>query len=216
MGGLMRGRPELDLEIGLWQAGAELVAGLDEAGRGALAGPVVAGAVVLPALPDRLAERLSEVLDSKRLSHHQRLRAFRQVRLTARAWSAGAASHQEVDSIGLLPATRLAMTRALARLRAQPVYLLIDYLLLPEDERPQTSIAHGEDRSLSIAAASIVAKVTRDRWMSALGVSYPGYELARHKGYATECHRLALQRLGPSPVHRYSCAPVAACLAGSR
>jgi ribonuclease HII len=199
----------LELELGLWKAGVTLVAGLDEAGRGALAGPVVAAAVVLPTNQRQLEDGLTGVLDSKKLSHPQRLEAMRQIRGTALAWSAGAASHHEIDALGLLPATRLAMTRALSRLRLQPAHLLIDYLLLPEDERPQTSLAYGEDRSLSIAAASIVAKVTRDRWMSALSASYPGYELGRHKGYATELHRQALQRLGPSPVHRTSYAPVA-------
>lgn len=205
-------QPHLGYELELHNSGLTTVAGLDEAGRGALAGPVVAAALILPLDDPHLIDRLAMVRDSKELSASQREQALGVIERLALVWGCGVASHLEVDELGLLPATRLAMTRALAALSIAPHYLLIDHLILREDERPQTALVHGDRISLSIAAASIIAKVTRDRQMVALGAEYPGYGLAQHKGYGTMAHRQALARLGPSPIHRLSYQPVAAAM----
>lgn len=208
-----RNDPTLTFELSLYRAGLSLVAGLDEAGRGALAGPVTAAAVILP-LEDHepVLGGLEGVRDSKLMTPAQRERALHTICELALGWSVGSASPKEIDSMGLVPATRLAMARALAELPLSPEYLLLDYMLLPDDERPQTALVRGDRRSLSIAAASVVAKVSRDEEMVALGERYPDYDLAQHKGYGTADHRAALERLGPTPVHRRSYAPVAAAL----
>lgn len=206
------GRPGLEFELPLRQAGIMNIAGIDEAGRGALAGPVTAAAVILPAAEEATLHALREVRDSKQMSPAQRERTFDVIKSVALCWAVAAAGPDEVDSLGLLPATRLAMRRALAGLRVPPDYLLLDHVVLTEDERPQTALVKGDSRSLSIAAASVLAKVQRDRAMIALEDSYPGYGFARHKGYGTAEHRAALQQLGPAPIHRRSYAPVAAVL----
>ena len=206
-------RPDLQLEMALFTGGIRHIAGIDEAGRGALAGPVVAAAVILPLeLPD-LANTLHEVHDSKQLSPKVRQRAYDSIHRTARAISVGSATSNEVDELGLLPATRLAMSRAVAILQPQPQHLLLDYMLLPEQETTQTSQAKADSKSLSVAAASVIAKVTRDRWMVECDKKYPGYDFSQHKGYGTVHHRQVLSQLGPSPVHRLSYAPVAASVA---
>lgn len=202
--------PTLDFETPLHSAGMEHIAGLDEAGRGALAGPVMAAAVMLPLDNPSALKRLAGVRDSKLLSPAQRETALEVILEVAVCWATGSASPQEIDTIGLLPATRKAMLRALAGLSEVPEHLLIDHLLLPEDERPQTALVKGDRRSLTIAAASVVAKVLRDRKMVDLDSRFPGYEFASNKGYGTRQHRSALQRLGPAPVHRRSYEPVAA------
>lgn len=204
--------PDLHLELGLHQSGFARIVGLDEAGRGAWAGPVVAGAVILPIQDDRLPQRLDGVHDSKQLTAPQRERACTRIQRLARAWALGKADAEEIDRLGLLPATRLAMQRALEGLGFEPDYLLLDYLLLPENPAPQTALPHGDARTLSIAAASILAKVHRDRIMLDLDQAFPGYGFARHKGYGTPDHRRALRELGPCPIHRYSYSPVAAAL----
>ncbi len=205
--------PTLTFELSLHRAGVTLVAGLDEAGRGALAGPVTAAAVILPLDGEGAAlGPLDGVRDSKLMTPAQRERALQKICDLALSWAVGSASSLEVDSLGLLPATRLAMARALAELSPSPEYLLLDYLLLPNDDRHQTALVKGDRLSLTIAAASVVAKVWRDREMIALEDRYPGYGLAQHKGYGTTDHRVALKRLGPTPVHRRSYAPVAAAL----
>ncbi len=188
------------------------IAGLDEAGRGALAGPVVAAAVILPLARADLEERLSEVRDSKLMTARQREINLVQILDLCRASATGSASPFEIDSMGLIAATRLAMMRALGQLGLAPAHLLLDYMLLPECELPQTSIAHGDARCLSISAASVLAKVSRDRIMRALDQRYPGYGFARHKGYGTHAHNLALRANGPCEIHRRSYAPVAASL----
>lgn len=205
--------PSLTFELSLHRAGLGLVAGLDEAGRGALAGPVTAAAVILP-LDDQgtVLGALEGVRDSKQMTPDQRERALKAICDLALGWAVGSASPGEIDTLGLVPATRRAMARALAELSLAPEYLLLDYLLLPGDDRPQTALVRGDRRSLTIAAASVVAKVTRDKEMVALEDRYPGYGLAQHKGYGTADHRAALERLGPTPVHRKSYAPVAASL----
>ena len=200
--------PTLDYERLWWDAGFRRVAGLDEAGRGAWAGPVVAAAVILPADQPDLLRRLAGVRDSKMLSPARREALLAVICEAALAWGVGLAPAAEIDQIGIVPATRAAMLRALERLSPAADALLIDYLTLPQSDLPQRSLPKGDARVLSIAAASIVAKVSRDRMMVALDDELPGYGFARHKGYGTAAHRAALARLGPSRVHRRSFAPL--------
>lgn len=200
--------PDLHFEQALWAGGALAVAGLDEAGRGAWAGPVCAGAVMLPPEDGSLCARLAGVRDSKQMTPRQREYWAGVIRAGARAWGVGFAGPGEIDTLGILPATRLAMHRALAQLPAPPQHLLLDALRLPGLHLPQTALIKGDARSLSIAAASVLAKTARDALMTALEELYPGYGFAAHKGYGTAAHQSALQCLGPSPVHRRSFAPV--------
>ncbi len=193
-------------EMRLWSEG-KVVAGLDEAGRGAWAGPVVAAAVILPPDPDLLAEALAGVDDSKRLSSAARDRLYDRIRAVA-ATAVGVVSPEVIDEIGILNATYRAMQAALAALPQQPDALLIDYIPRPLGDWPQQRLVRGEQASLSIAAASIIAKVHRDRLMAALDAQYPGYGFARHKGYGTRQHRRALDALGPCAIHRQSWAPI--------
>lgn len=199
--------PDLTFESPLWQAGLRWVAGLDEAGRGAWAGPVSAGAVILPPDP-AVARALSGVRDSKQMSAAQRARWAELIREWALAWGVGFASNAEIDALGILPATRLAMRRALERLSLQPAHLLLDALRLPEVDVPQTALIKGDRRALSIAAASVLAKTERDAWMVELEDQFPGYQFARHKGYGTRAHQAALCQLGACPAHRQSFSPV--------
>ncbi len=200
--------PDLREEIALYTKGYHHIAGLDEAGRGSWAGPVVAGAVILPVDQPNLAQHLEGVRDSKQLTPRQRDHLYEVIRCAALAVGVGIVPPDMIDELGIVPATRQAMRLAIAQLNPLPDFLLIDYLHLPEVSIPQKSITNGDTLSLSIAAASIVAKVTRDRWMVQLDNRYPGYGFAQHKGYGTRQHREALARLGPSPVHRLSYAPV--------
>jgi len=193
--------PDLRLEKIFWKSGLANIGGMDEAGRGALAGPVTVGAVILPNLP-RLSRTLSGVRDSKQMTPRQRDRWAVTIREIARAWSLGWASSEEIDSIGIAAATRLAAERALASLPILPDHLLTDFNLKPETNLPLTSIVKGDQKSLSIAAASILAKTARDALMCELDAQYPGYGLAKHKGYGTAIHRAAIERLGHSPIHR--------------
>lgn len=195
--------PGLRLEQDLWAQGIRYVGGMDEAGRGALAGPVSAAVVVLPADP-AIKTPLSRVRDSKLLTPAERERAARAVRECAVAWGVGYALAAEIDEGGILPATRLAMLRAVGSLPLLPEYLLLDYIYWPGLTSPHLVIPKGEWHSLSIAAASVIAKTERDRLMVELDGRYPGYGLARHKGYGTESHRQAIRRLGPSAEHRRS------------
>lgn len=202
--------PDLRFESALWQAGIQSVAGLDEAGRGAWAGPVSAAAVILPSDP-HISDLLSDVRDSKQMLPAQRDFWAAQIRVRALAWSVGLASNQEIDRLGIVPATRLAMRRALALLPLAPLHLLIDALLLKELPVAQTALIKGDARSLSIAAASVLAKTARDTLMVQYEMLYPGYGFARHKGYGTAVHWSALQQIGPTPIHRASFVPVARC-----
>lgn len=185
------------------------LAGLDEAGRGAWAGPVAAAAVILPA-DLRLPERLAGVRDSKQMTPRQRERWAVEIRSTAFCWGVGLAGHEEIDSLGVVAATRLAMQRALAQLALSAQHLLIDALRLPAVELPQSVLIKGDARSLSIAAASVLAKTARDALMQELDEQFPGYGFGRHKGYGTAAHRAALERQGPCPSHRLSFAPLKA------
>jgi ribonuclease HII len=200
--------PDLEQERELWEAGCRRVAGLDEAGRGAWAGPVVAAAVVLPAERSDLSEILRGVNDSKQLNPRQREALLPVICETALAVGVGMTSAQYIDAQGIVAATREAMRLALANLYVTCDYLLVDALTLPAVHVPQRALVKGDARVLSIAAASIVAKVTRDRWMVALDEEQPGYGFAAHKGYGTAVHRAALQRFGPCAAHRMSFAPL--------
>jgi ribonuclease HII len=207
--GLLPPAPNISFEKKLWEAGINHVAGIDEVGRGALAGPVVAAAVILPPQPS-IVEKLDGLKDSKQLTTSQRDEWAECLRNIALSWGIGIASHAEIDQQGIVPATRLAAQRAMAISKMDPEHLLLDYLFLPDDETPQTNLIKGDERSLSIAGASILAKTARDGLLIALESEYPGYRFADHKGYATSQHLEALDRLGPSPIHRISFAPIKA------
>ena len=205
----MAPEPHLEHELALHHQGHHLIAGVDEAGRGALAGPVVAAAVILPLDdPDALLAALHQVRDSKLLSPHHREQLFETIRHTAIAVGVAAVSPLLIDVLGIARAARLAMREAVVRLSCKPDFLLVDGFELTDSPAPQRAIIQGDRQSLSIAAASIVAKVSRDRMMIELDDRYPGYGLARHKGYGTRDHRLALHERGPSLIHRFSYAPV--------
>jgi ribonuclease HII len=199
--------PDLSLELPLWAAGVRLVAGVDEAGRGALAGPVSAGALILPPDPG-LGLALEGVRDSKELTPAERSIWAGRLRQVAVAWGVGLASSAEIDALGIVPATQLAAQRALEAMELPAEHLLLDYIFLPEVPLPQTALIKGDARSLSIAGASILAKTTRDAFMRELEASYPGYGFPAHKGYCTPAHLEALLRLGPTPIHRNSFSPV--------
>jgi ribonuclease HII len=179
--------------------GFAAVAGLDEVGRGALCGPVVAGAVVLGPGFDSTG-----LDDSKRLTARQREALSERIRAGARAFAVAAAEPREIDRFNILRATHLAMRRAIAALGAAPDLLLVDAISIPGVPIPQRPIVKGDAVSVSIAAASIVAKVFRDALMCELDERHPGYGLASNMGYASEDHRDALRRMGPSPAHRRS------------
>jgi len=200
-------KPNLKYEKQLWGEGFRIVAGLDEAGRGAWAGPVYAAAVVLPT-DTRVIKLLSGVQDSKRMTPLQRNRWQGCIQSAAISWTIGSATHQEIDKLGIVPATRLAMQRAIDEMVYEPTYLLVDYIQISGCACPQISLTKGDCRSLSIAAASVLAKTARDAYMVELDQRFPGYGFARHKGYGTRQHHAALAKLGPCPVHRYSFRPI--------
>ena len=199
--------PDLSFERTLWKEGLFLIAGIDEAGRGCLAGPVAAAAVVLPQT-DGLLDLFSGIRDSKQLSREGREKQQKIIEENCPAWGVGLASNVEIDQYGIVPATRLAVDRALGDLDQEPDHLLVDYLVLPNNPLPQTRLVKGDARSLSIAAASILAKTHRDRLMISLSEKYPEYGLATNKGYGTAAHRAAIHKFGPSPLHRMSFAPL--------
>ncbi|HEU4753561.1 MAG TPA: ribonuclease HII [Armatimonadota bacterium] len=195
--------PGWDWERRARAEGWERVAGVDEAGRGPLAGPVVAAAVILP--PGRELEGLR---DSKCLPLSARERLYDCIVDDALGWAVEAVAPEEIDRVNILRATHLAMARALASLDPPPHGALVDGLPVRDLGCPHHAIVDGDALCCSIAAASILAKVTRDRLMVELDAQYPGYGFARHKGYGTPEHLLALRRLGPSPCHRRSFRPV--------
>ncbi len=207
---MTRNNPTLDREAKLIRAGHTRIAGIDEAGRGAWAGPVVAAAVILNLLE---ASSLQQVNDSKKLTPRQRDKLYPLVIEHCVAYGIGLGSVEEIDSIGILPATRLAMQRAVNALSPQPDALIIDAVRLPQVNKPQLVFNFADSISLSVAAASILAKVSRDRLLIDLGAQYPAYQFARHKGYGTRIHRAALQSVGPCDVHRKSFRPISALLA---
>ena len=183
----------------LRQQGYQRIAGIDEAGRGALAGPVVAAAVILPA-----DCQLSGVIDSKQLTPKKRAELFDEIRCTAVAVGVGCVDNREIDRINILQATMGAMAQAIAQITPAPDYALVDGTHLPEIFLPAEAIPKGDTLIQSIAAASIIAKVTRDRLMIDFDETYPGYGFQAHKGYGTVLHRQAIAQLGPCPIHRRS------------
>jgi len=195
--------PGLHFEQALWQKGIMYVAGIDEAGRGAWAGPVMAGAVILPG-DACLAEKLSGVRDSKKMTARQRERWAPVIQSTALAWALGMCSAAEIDQIGILPANRLAMARAIDGLALFPEYHLFDFIHWKDCPYTGEKLVKGEQQSLSIAAASVLAKTARDELMRAFEFEYPGYGFARHKGYGTAAHHAAIQSFGLSEIHRKS------------
>ncbi len=198
----------LRFELELWEAGCRLIAGVDEAGMAPLAGPVVAAAVVLPH-----SYRLPGLDDSKKIPGEARREKLAvQIKRDARCWSVGRAEVDEIDSLNIYRAGLLAMKRAVDGLTLRPDFLLVDARTIPGCEIRQRGIIHGDALSASIAAASIIAKTTRDAFMIDLDRIYSGYAFASHKGYPTPEHLRLLKKLGVSPVHRRSFAPVRAAL----
>lgn len=186
-----------------------MVAGIDEAGRGAIAGPVFAAAVILPLDEPEKLHQLSDVNDSKRLSAEKREELYRRIMDNALTHGIGSTSAAEIDSLGIIPANHKAMEMALGQLKPAAQYLLLDGReRLKNVNIPQRSVIHGDRISLSIAAASILAKVSRDRHMLSLDWRYPGYDFRRHKGYCTAAHVASLASRGPSEVHRHSFRPI--------
>lgn len=194
-------------EQALWTAGTTVVAGVDEAGMSPLAGPVCAAAVVF-----RPGSRLAEVDDSKKLDARARERLALEIRATAVAWAVGWASAEEIDTINIYWAGLLAMRRAVEGLDVVPQHLLIDARRLKDVPIPQERIVKGDARSLSIAAASILAKTSRDALMKELDEQHPGYGFAKHKGYPVKEHLAALEKLGACAIHRRSFGPVRVAL----
>jgi ribonuclease HII len=196
-------------ETDLWDSGVSHIAGVDEAGRGPLAGPVVAAAVVLPR---ELGIR--GIDDSKKLTPERREALYEGIMCEAVAVGVGSSSQRLIDEVNILNATFAAMREAIGKISPPPGHVLVDGRDIPDLELPQTGIPNGDGLSTAIAAASIVAKVTRDRLMVELDSKYPGYGLARHKGYGTADHLSAITRLGPCEIHRRSFRVVAAMAGG--
>jgi ribonuclease HII len=200
--------PNLQKEIALLEQGYRSVAGLDEAGRGAWAGPVVAAAVILPVAQSDLTQILDGLHDSKKLVVNKREKFFGLIQKTALAVGVGIAPPKLVDEINVVEATRYAMQQALENLNVCPNYLLLDHLQLPAVNLPQDAFPKADSLSLTVAAASVIAKVTRDRLMVELSQKYPVYGFDHHKGYGTQVHRAALTKQGPCPIHRLSYKPL--------
>lgn len=186
-----------EFEQELYAQGVKLICGIDEAGRGPLAGPVCAAAVILP--PDLQIPGLN---DSKKLTDKRRRELMPIIQQQAIAWGIGFASHEEIDEINILQATFLAMERALAQLEIRPDFALIDGNRQKDFGLPVKTIVKGDSRSANIAAASVLAKVTRDDLMEKMALEYPEYGFEIHKGYGTKAHYAALTEYGPSPIHR--------------
>jgi ribonuclease HII len=204
---LIPAAPNFEFERGLWEVGIRFVAGIDEAGRGALAGPVAVGVVIFSP-GDSLHTSLQGLRDSKQMTPAQRAKWAILLQDFALSWGVAFAAHDEIDRLGIVPATQLAAERALQECTCQADHLLLDYLFLPDSDIPQTKLVKGDQRSLSVAGASVLAKTSRDAYMVDLDQSVPGYRFTEHKGYGTHQHLAAIERLGPSPIHRTSFAPV--------
>jgi ribonuclease HII len=192
-------------ERAAWEAGAHYLCGIDEVGRGPLAGPVVACAVVI-----ERPLRLRFLNDSKQVTELRRAQLDTDIRQAAVCVSLGWVDSEEIDRINILAATKLAMSRAIAGLSQAPCRVLVDALSIPGCPYPQQPIVGGDRKSAVIAASSIIAKVARDAYMTEIDALYPGYGFAEHKGYSTAAHFAALDRLGPCPIHRRSFMPVVA------
>jgi ribonuclease HII len=195
--------PTFKEERELLAKGFSIVAGVDEAGCGCWAGPVYAAAVILP-----FDSRIGLVRDSKTLSLEQRERVAARVKEEAAAWAVGSASPAEIDTLNIRGAGALAMRRAVEALAMVPQFVIVDAFRIPGLLMPQKAVIQGDLRVKSVAAASVIAKVSRDIEMARLDAEHPGYGFASHKGYGTKAHQAALAELGPSPIHRLSYAPV--------
>ena len=198
--------PTYKEEACLLKRGFNLIAGVDEAGRGPLAGPVIAGVAMLS--PNPCGKWVSLVRDSKLMTRLRREEAFEYLSNNALSIASGVSSPNEIDRLGIVPAIQLAVKRAIQSMVLQPQFLLMDAFPIPTIQIPQKPIVHGDTLCFSIAAASIIAKVTRDRLMDEQDALYPEYGFTKHKGYATKDHIRLLEKHGPSPIHRYSFAPI--------
>lgn len=196
--------PTLDFEKKQWQHGCQTVAGLDEAGRGALAGPLYAAVVVLPADDMDLEKNLFGVRDSKQMTAFEREQMAPIIKSVALDFAVAWVEAIEIDNLGMAKAGRLVFQRAINGLRQPPAYLLIDYFNLPEVKIPQTSLVKGDQRSMSIACASVLAKQARDQYMLEVSVEHPGYHFGQNKGYGSPEHLQAIEELGLCPLHRHS------------
>ncbi|MFC1622678.1 ribonuclease HII [Patescibacteria group bacterium] len=196
-------RPTLKYENQLFKQGYEVIAGLDEAGRGALAGPLVAGAVILN--PNY---KIKHLRDSKLLTPNKRQNLFLKISKNCLGWSVGIVSHAEIDKLGIIPANRLAFERAVKKLNITPHYLLVDGIRNFDSNIKSDFIIKGDTKISSISAASIIAKVVRDQILNSLHKIYPIYNFAQHKGYGTRKHVDAIQKYGPSEIHRFSFQPI--------
>lgn len=196
--------PTLDFEKAQWQQGCQLVAGLDEAGRGALAGPLYAAAVVLPSFDPKLEEKLLGVRDSKQMTAFERERMTPVIKTLAIDFSVAWVNPEEIDQIGMAKAGRLVFQRAISGLKQPPTHLLIDYFKLPEVKILQTSLVKGDQRSMSIACASVLAKQARDQLMLEVSIDYPSYHFDQNKGYGSPEHLQVIDELGLCPLHRHS------------
>ena len=199
-------RPDNIEELVLYRKGYQFIGGVDEVGRGSIAGPVVAAIVILPKKLKGSWQSL--INDSKQLTPIEREYIFNHLQESSDSIGIGESSSKEIDNVGIAPATRLAIIRALESLSLKPQFLLLDAFLLPESKIPQKAIIHGDCISISIAAASIIAKVTRDRIMIDFGKDYPNYGFEKHKGYATKEHLTNLKLYGPCNIHRFSWKPL--------
>lgn len=200
-------------ERNYYKMGCRVIFGIDEAGRGPWAGPVAAGAVALPLNQSNLNKQLAGVRDSKDMTPNQREGLVDTIKETALAWGVGHSTAREIDELGIVPATKTAMQRALASALEdsdlEPDCLFLDYMLWPERrDIPQVSIVSGDKHSLSIACASVLAKVWRDTFMLELDAEFPHYGFASHKGYGTKAHREALEKYGPTDFHRKYYKPI--------
>ena len=201
----------LEFELDLWSREFTLIAGVDEAGRGPLAGPVVAAAVILPATwaNGGFDERLVDLNDSKQLTETQRENFFQIITTHPDLrYAIAIVDAATIDRINILQATHRAMNEALAQLQPQPQHVLVDGRPVKSMTLPQTALVKGDSRSYSIAAASVLAKVTRDRMMLEFDAKFPGYGFAIHKGYGVPQHLAAIKKLGPCPIHRMTFAPL--------
>jgi ribonuclease HII len=201
-----RRKPSFKEEKLLRAQGYQIIAGVDEVGRGALMGPVVAAAVILP---ETIRARWKDgVRDSKQLRPRERETLYEYIKETAVAVGTGETSPEEIDKFGIAKATRLAMLSAIKQLKPEPQFILIDYYSLPETPLPNRGVTHGDGLCFSISCASIIAKVTRDRLVAAMADEYPDYGFDGHKGYGTRRHLECLRRNGPCPLHRRTFRPV--------
>jgi ribonuclease HII len=199
--------PQLTWELELWKAGFKTVGGFDEAGRGCWAGPVYA-AIVLFSPESPPINLIGHVRDSKQLSPRQRQNLTGVIKAASHDWGIGSATNEEIDSLGIVPATKLAALRALDKLKTPPDFLMLDYLIFEELTIPQLALVRGDQQVLSIAAASILAKTERDDFMNQMDTRYPAYSFCTNKGYGTIAHQRALMRSGVCPIHRMSYKPV--------